>query len=205
MTEAAVQDLVVVAAHGPDFAAQCVASLPADVARLVVDTGSGAVPDADLVLPGGHPTAAYRWAYEHMPAEHYLFIQDSMTAVVDDPVKWFRDQLPAEGGAVAWGLFGMAFDTPGQREWVHNQYPGPIPELGIMGPIFYTPRTSLDILADAGLLPAIPADRMQAQGTERAWAFAYARAGLPVVGPMWNHGAMQFGFGPFRKVWAGRP
>lgn len=198
-------ELIVVAAHGPDFAAQCVASLPPDAARLVVDTGSGSVPDADVVLPGGHPTAAYRWAYENAPADHYLFIQDCMTALVPDPRGWFRDQLPAEGGAVAWGLFGMAFDTPGQQQWVQDQYPGPVPALGIMGPVFYTSRASLDVLDAAGLLPAIPADRMQAQGTERAWAFAYDRAGLPVVGPMWDQHAMQVGFGPFRKVWAGRP
>jgi hypothetical protein len=197
-------ELIVVAAHGPDFAGQCVASLPPDASRLVVDTGSGTVPNPDVVLPGGHPTAAYRWAYENTDADRFLFIQDSMTAIVDDPVKWFRDQLP-EPGAVAWGLFGMAFDTYDQQQWVQNQYPGPIPALGIMGPIFYTSRATLDLLDEAGLLPAIPADRMQAQGTERAWAFAFDRAGVPVVGPMWNHGAMQVGFGPFRKVWAGRP
>lgn len=198
------RELIVVAAHGPDFAGQCVASLPSAAARLVVDTGSNQVPDADVVLPGGHPTAAYRWAYENVPADHYLFIQDSMTAIVDDPTTWFRDQLP-EPGAAAWGLFAMAFDTPGQRAWVQDQYPGPVPTVGIMGPIFYTSRASLAVLDRAGLMPAIPADRIQAQGTERAWAFAYARAGLPVVGPMWDHGAMQAGFGPFRKVWAGRP
>lgn len=198
-------DLIVIGAHGPDFATQCVASLPPDVPRLVVDTGSGTVPNADVRLASGHPTAAYRWAYENRPADNYLFIQDCMTAIVDDPVKWFRDQMPAGGGAVAWGLFGMAFDTQSQLDWVTGQYPGPIPPLGIMGPIFYTSHASLAALDAAGLLPQIPADRIQAQGTERAWAFAFDRARLPVVGPMWDHGAMQIGVGPFRKVWAGRP
>ena len=198
------KELIVIGAHGPDFAEQCVASLPPDAPRLVVDTGSGTVPNADVTLPGGHPTAAYRWAYENAPADNYLFIQDCMTAIVGDPAAWFRERLP-EPGAAAWGLFPMAWDSASQQVWVHEQYPGPGPALGIMGPIFYTSRASLDLLDKAGLLPAIPADRMQAQGTERAWAFAYMRASLPVVGPMWDKGAMEHGSGPFRKVWAGRP
>lgn len=199
-------DLIVVAAHGPDFADQCVASLPANVEHIVIDTGSGTVPNADVQLDGGHPTAAYRWAYEHTDADGFLFLQDSCAAVEPDPLAWFRRWMPRRGGAVAWGLFDMAFDTPGQMTWVLQQYPDvPIPKVGIMGPIFYTTRASLDILASRNLLPAIPADRMQAQGTERAWAFAFDGAGLPVIGPMWDQPAMRVAFGPLRKTWAARP
>jgi hypothetical protein len=191
-----VNELVVVAAHGPDFVQQCVDSLTG-VEHIVVDT--------DEVHPGGHPTGAYRWVYEHVHADRYLFIQDCMTALVPDPCAWFRDQLPAEGGAVAWGKFPIAFDTPSQQQWVQDQYPGQTVDFGMLGPIFYTPRSSLDVLAEKGLLPAVPNGRMQAQGTERAWVYAYAAAGLPVAGPMWSQPAMQAGFGGWRKVWAARP
>lgn len=202
------KELIVVAAHGPDFAQQCVESLPVTAEVLVVDTGSYVVPNADVQLNGGHPTAAYRWAYENTDADRFLFIQDSMTAVVADPVSWFRDAFSAGGdaGAAAWGLFGLAFDTPDQQAWVEQQYPGATPPtVGIMGPIFYTSRDSLDVLSGANLLPRIPQTRLQAQGTERAWAYAFHCAGLPLLGVGWDYGQMQIGFGPFKKVWAGRP
>lgn len=193
------KELVVVAAHGPDFRQQCADSLAA-VEHIVVDTG----PDGPA--PGRHPTGAYLWAYRNTDADAWLFIQDSMTAIVPDPLPWFRDQMPDTGlGAVAWGQFAMAYDTFEQQQWVEAQYPDSRPPRGIMGPIFYTTRDTLDLLDSKNLLPMEPDGRIQAQGTERAWALAFHAAGLPVVGPMWDHGAMRIGFGPFRKVWAARP
>lgn len=195
-------DLIVVAAHGPAHIGACVASL-GDARRLVVDTGSGTVPGADVVLAGGHPTGAYLHAYRHHHADGYLFIQDSMTAVVDDVLTPFRDQMP-HLGAVAWGLFGLAWDSPQQRQWVSDHYQGAPPARGIFGPVFYTSRASLDLLAARHLLPAVPANKIEAQGTERAWAWAFHNAGLAVIGPPWDKEAMERGFGPFRKVFAGR-
>lgn len=203
---ARVDTLIVVAAHGPDYIDACLASLGAHP-RLVVDTGSGTVPGADVRLHGGHPTGAYRWAYEHTDAAAFLFVQDSMVAVVPDPVAWFVGQAP-ELGAVAWGRFPLAWDNVEQRGRVEAQYGADDPpDTGIFGPVFWTTRAALEVLGGCGLLPPAPADRMQAQGTERAWAYAYRRAGLAVTGPMWDSDAMgtPAGFGPFRKTWAARP
>lgn len=199
-------ELIVVAAHGPDWIGPCLDSLAEHTTGrvLVVDTGSRTVPGAHQVLPGGYPTGAYRWAYEHEPAGRYLFMQDSMTAVAD-PLPWFRDQLPDGGGAVAWGLFPMQWDDAGQADWVQSRYPGATALAGIFGPVFYADHASLERLAAADLLPPAPASRWEAQATERAWAFAFAAAGLPVAGPVWDSARMRAGFGPFAKTWAGRP
>lgn len=193
------KDLVVISAHGPDFAARCVNSLPPDVSRLVVDTGSGAVPNADVKLDGGYQTAAARWAYEHTDAEGFLFVQDSMVCVDADPLVWFRDQW-AGSGAVAWGQFGLAWDSPEQANWVRDHYGAGDPPRGIVGPVFYTDRASLDRVR----WPAIPVCKWQDQGNERAWSFAFAAAGLPVVGPSWDQPTMEQGRGGWRKTWAGR-
>lgn len=197
------EELIVIACHGPDWIGQCRQSLHG-LPLLVVDTGPEWTGLADVRIDGGHPTAAYLWAYDNYRADRYLFVQDSMTAF-GDPLPWFSNQLPAEGGAVAWGRFLMQWDTVEQRQHVEDQYPGVDADFGIFGPVFYTDRASLDLLAAKDLFPQIPRTRMEAQGTERAWAYAYAAAGLPVVGPEWSHHEMQRQFGPFRKVWAKRP
>lgn len=166
-------------------------------------------PDAEVwyvdTTGGGHPTKAYIDVYRRSNFDRFLFIQDTMTALAD-PRPWFRDQFPADGGAVAWGLFPMSWDSQAQIDRVVAQYGDyDPPDRGIFGPVFYTDRASLDALDAAGLLPWIPGSRVEAQGTERAWAFAFRRVGLKVEGPVWNHASMQIAFGPFRKVWAGRP
>lgn len=194
-------ELVVVACYGleSDWHKQCRAALEPflspETPALFVDTAGG-----------GHPTGAYLAAYERTEFDRYLFIQDSMTALAD-PLPWFRDQWQGSG-AVAWQKFPQQWDGAEQLRWVRDQYPGtPMPSYGIFGPVLYTDRVSLDLLAGKGLLPKVPTNRLEAQGTERAWAYAFTAAGLPVAGPMWDPAAMQSeqGFGPFRKTFARRP
>lgn len=199
-------ELIVVAAHGPDHIAECVASLP-DVPRLVVDTGSRAVPNADVMIDGGYPQAAYLWAYEQYAAfDRFLFIQDSMVCTDPDPLHWFRQQLP-KGGVVAWQRFPMQWDTQEQVDWVQAQYPGVNPSHGIFGPVFYCDRSVLDLVVAKRLVPARATVRWQAQATERAWAYAFAAAGIPVAGPEWQPHDLVAGtpVGPFRKTFASRP
>lgn len=197
-------ELIVVACYGleTDWHRQCAASLEPylspETPVLFVDTSAG-----------GHPTGAYLRAYQNLaaygnPADRLLFIQDSMTALAD-PLPWFREQWPGSG-AVAWQRFPMQWDNDAQRRNIEDRYTSR-PSHGIFGPVFYTDRASLDALAAADLLPPVPTNRMEAQGTERAWAYAFAQAGMPVVGPEWNPDQMQRpeGFGPFRKVFARRP
>lgn len=189
--------VTVVAYNGGAFLGPCLASIPGRV--VAVDTGH------EGPRPGQHPTGAYLWAYETVKADAYLFIQDSMTAVIPDPVGWFTDRCP-DGGVAAWALFPMQWDGTEQEEWVRGQYPDADPKCGIFGPIFYAPRAALDSLAERGLLPKAPTNRIEAQATERSWSFAFAAAGIPVVGPIWDRPAMEnSGLGPFRKTWAARP
>lgn len=198
-------DLIVVAVHGEDWWPQCVASLGEGAPYQLWDTGS---------YPTGKYLGLYEYVvagefppgYEHIrDADRFLFLQDSMTALTPDYLRWFRDQMLSDLCAVAWGRFPMQWDTHEQKARVEARYGGPGPEHGIFGPVFYTTRAALDVLAEKDLLPRVPTTRLEAQGTERAWAYAFARAGIPVVGPLWDPDAMKTGFGPFKKVWAARP
>lgn len=204
-------ELIVVACHGPEWIGQCRASLAehppdAGAAPVFIDTSGTISHGADVWIKGGHPTGAYLWAVEQYAAyDRFLFIQDSMTFLAN-PLPWFRDQWTGSG-AVAWQRFPMQWDTHEQRQAVEDRYPSVYPSHGIFGPVFYTDRGSLDLLRERDLLPAVPQNRMDAQGSERAWAYAFAAAGLPVVGPEWNPEALKAGdpVGPFRKVFANRP
>lgn len=202
-------ELIVIACNGPAWITQCRASLSEHAPNahtLFVDTSGTTEHGADVAIQGGWSTGVYLWAYEQYAAyDRFLFIQDSMTALAD-PLPWFRNQWRGEG-ASCWALFPMQWDNAEQVRRVTSTYPGVAPGYGILGPIFYTDRASLDALARRQLLPARPTCRLDAQETERSWAFAFATAGMPVVGPVWDVGAMQSqqGFGPFRKTWAARP
>jgi len=202
-------ELIVVACHGPDWIGQCRESLSdhcPHVDAVFIDTGGDICHGANVAIRGGHPTGAYLWAVQQYATyDRFLFLQDSTTAL-EDPLPWFREQWPG-GGAVAWQRFEMQWDNDEQRHAVEGRYPGVNPSHGIFGPIFYTDRASLDLLAAKKLLPDVPADRMSAQGSERAWAYALASAGLPVAGPQWNPSALLAGqaIGPLRKTFAGRP
>lgn len=202
-------ELIVVACHGPDWIGQCRASLAEhapDADTLFVDTGRSLAHGADVAIDGGYSTGVYLWAYEQYAAyDRFLFMQDSMTTLAD-PLPWFRNQW-RDNGASCWALFPMQWDNAEQVRRVTTAYPGVSPASGIFGPVFYTDRASLDLLARRQLLPARPTSRLDAQETERSWAFALAAAGMPVVGPDWDVGVMQSetGLGPFRKTWAARP
>lgn len=155
---------------------------------------------------GGHPSAAFVRAYRENPEYlSYLFLQDSLEATVDDCVQPFASR---GSDVVAWGLFGLCFDGEHQERWVKAQYEGyPWPDFGIFGPIFYATRVAMNKVAKLDLFPLTPNGRIEAQGTERAWAFAFTAADVPVdsLGG-WNNEEMSSGRYPvFRKTFAGRP
>jgi hypothetical protein len=202
-----VKELIVVACHGGAWIQQCNESLAehaADADAVFIDTGRDLSHGADVGIDGGYSTGAYLWAVEQYAAyDRFLFMQDSMTALAD-PLPWFRD-LWRGSGAACWALFPMQWDNAGQAAEVSSAYPLAAPRHGIFGPVFYTDRASLDVLANGGLLPKIPQSRLDAQTAERSWAYAFATAGMPVTGPEWNPAQMQVGLGPFKKTWAARP
>jgi hypothetical protein len=191
-----VRELIVVACHGDDWVGQCKESL------------QGHVFDADVVYayaPDRWPTGAFLETVAMSAAfyDRFLLMQDSMTALMD-PLPWFRDQWPGSG-AVGWQLFPMQWDSHEQQQMVEDRYTSR-PSHGICGPVFYTDRESLDRLNELDLTPAVPSNRLESCGSERAWAYAFAQAGMPVVGPDWSpYEHNTTGVGPFRKAWANRP
>lgn len=157
---------------------------------------------------GGHPSQAFIRAYRFDKQRHhsYLFLQDSLEPLVDDVVAPFR--APGEP-VVAWGFFPLFFDNPEQQEKVLRQYPGPLPPYGIFGPIFYAERKALQRLDKLGMFPRTPENKMDAQGTERAWACAFYQAGVAMtaLGPCVNDGESPILFPEdktFCKFFAGR-
>lgn len=200
-------ELIVVCCHGADFIGQCQESLSRHapgIAKVYIDTAS--IPDSrtNIGIPGIWPTGCLLWAYRNMHGfDKFLIMQDSMTAIMD-PLPWFRDQWLG-AGCVAWQRFPMDWDTKDQADSVTSHYTSR-PAYGIVGPVMYTSRESLDLLEKLNLLPDTPSSRITSCATERAWAFAFEEAGLPVVGPGWDVLAMTTtGVGPFKKVWANRP
>lgn len=203
-----VKELVVVACHRNDFIGTIRAGVREHVTvdAVFVDTSGSVEYGADVAIDGGWPTGAYLWAIERYAAyDRFLFIQDSLV-ILTDPLPWFRDLWPGMGAA-AWGRFRMQWDNEDQLRQVEQRYPDAQPSHGIFGPIFYTDRRSLDILKSNGLLPSVPSSRLESCASERAWAYAFATAGMPVAGPEWNAepSTATAGWGPFRKVFGNRP
>jgi hypothetical protein len=185
------ETLIVVAAVNDDYKENLPTYTGGDL--LVQDTSAG-----------GHPTGAYIKAFHEWPEyESYLFIQDSMRGIVDDVTAAFREH---GSDVVAWGLFEMGWDGPDQMRWVLRQYPARVkPTHGIFGPVFYATRGAME--KAERWFPDIPSNRLEAQGTERAWAYTFAAANIE-VGSLgdWSNELMAHGPYPvFRKVFALRP
>lgn len=156
----------------------------------VVDTGSENYQERKMPVNAiqlqtpykGYDTGAYLWAYFNIPAKNYLFLQDSCMPTHDSFVEEFACRMPDDDlGAVAWVAFeGHLWDTAEQRTAMKFIFDAGLPLQGIFGPIFYTSRSSLDLLRSKGLLPPYPTHKMMAQGMERGWAMAFEKAGMPV-------------------------
>lgn len=205
--------LVVIAANGPDRYVECVESWrnKTSLRPLLLDTGSGEVASADENVGPVWQTGAFIHAYRETNVSAFLFTQDTVTVLpeADDPIEWFRRRMPADGiGAVGWQLFSMDEYRAYAEGWywdVIRHRPGWTPPAhGIVGPVFYTTRRTLDMLAAQELLPYTPLTRAQASGSERAWAYAFALAGVPLVGePFTPHEvpARVTEHYPLKKVW----
>lgn len=130
----------------------------------------------------GYDTGAYLWTYHMLEARNYLFLQDSCVPIVPDVVEPFRSRMPRDQmGAVAWVRFpGRLWDSAEQRTAMQFIFDAPEPAFGVFGPIFYTSRKALNVLAEKGLLPPYPISKLMAQGMERGWAMAFEKAGMPV-------------------------
>lgn len=154
---------------------------------------------------GGYPSAAFIRAYREHEADSYLFIQDSLVGN-GDVVAPFRELRAA---VVGWASFPLFFDNEEQQNWVAQQYRWPWPERGIFGPIFFATRKAMRKLDSQGLFPKTPRNRLEYQGTERAWAIAFFKAGYGVkfLGPCVTDGVSPRlfpGHPVFTKTFAGR-
>jgi hypothetical protein len=152
---------------------------------------------------GGHPSAAFVRAYHQYPDEEaYLFTQDSCAPTAADVVAPFEF---AQADVVGWARFPMFFDNDYQAEWVRNQGYTVQPLWGIFGPIFYATRDAME--RTEMWFPRTPRNRLEAQGTERAWAFAFMQAGIkPMFLHEWSNQHLSSGEAyPFKKTFALRP
>lgn len=155
---------------------------------------------------GGHPSQAFINAYRYDLKRHkaYLFLQDSLEPLIDLVAAPFED---AGAPVVGWAGFPMFFDDEEQKEKVVAQYPHLMwPPQGIFGPIFYVERKVMEKLDKYNRFPKAPENKMDAQGTERAWAFAFAALGIkPAFLHEWSNEHVTSGDAlPFKKVFAGR-
>ena len=149
---------------------------------------------------GGHPSAAFVRAYHQYPDEEaYLFTQDSCAPTAADVVAPFEF---ADAPVVAWARFPMFFDNDYQAQWVLQQGFTTQPLYGIFGPIFYATREAME--AAEMYFPRTPRNRLEAQGTERAWAFTFSQVGIkPRALHEWSNGHLASGDAyPFKKTFA---
>ena len=195
--------------------------MPRDDTLIVSATYDDSYPDWYAALPepklrqstasGGHPSQALISAYRFDRKRHgaYLLLQDSLEPTQDDVVAPFVEAArSARTSVVGWARFPMFFDTPEQQARVERQYPhlNPKPGYGIFGPIFWVERRVMEQLDKLGRFPATPRDKMDAQGTERAWAYAFHLLGItPMFLHEWSNEFVSSGEAtPFRKVFGGR-
>jgi hypothetical protein len=163
----------------------------------------------DTSIHGGYVSGALIDTYRFGPkADAYLVVQDTMEPLIDLVAAPFEDAAEEQRTqAVAWARFPMFFDNGEQTAWVQNQYPQMAdPSHGIFGPVFYVERKVLERLDKYGRLPKKPTNKNEANGTERAWAFALAAVGVkPGFLHEWSEAFLTSGDAlPFRKVYAGR-
>lgn len=152
---------------------------------------------------GGHPSAAFIREYHRNPQfDSYLFLQDSLEPTATDVVAPFKF---ADAEVVGWARFPMFFDNEYQQRWVLDQGFTVQPLWGIFGPIFYATRAAME--RAEMWFPRTPRNRLEAQGTERAWAFTFQQAGdKPVFLHEWSNEHLSSGDAyPFKKTFALRP
>jgi hypothetical protein len=204
------KELVVISANGPDHWRACADSWHGKAPYAMFDTGSGQIPDVEDVGPVWQ-TGTFLYAYRETIADAFLFTQDTVTVQPGwpDPVEWFRMRMTGDVCAVGWQLFPM---DDYERAYVEDWYRDDIassndfarPSRGIVGPVFYTTRKTLDVLDELGLLPPVPTTREQQAATERAWAYAFYLARIPLAGEPFVPNeipAKVTEYGPLRKVW----
>ena len=204
------KELVVISANGPDHWKTCCNSWMGKAPFTLLDTGSGEIPYADENVGPVWQTGAFLHAYHETDADAFLFTQDTVTVQPDwpDPVEWFRMRMTGDICAVGWQLFPL---DNYERAFIEDWYESALghraftrPQRGIVGPVFYTTRETLDTLDRAGLLPPVPTTREEQSATERAWAYAFHLAGVPLAGEPFVPNeipAKVTEYGPLRKVW----
>lgn len=166
--------------------------------KVRVDTSAGGYPSGALI-------DTYRFERRH---DSYLLVQDTMEPTQDDVVAPFVEAArKARSPVCVWARFPMFFDNPDQQHWVEAQYPYvPKPEFGVFGPVFWVERKVLDRLDRYGRLPRKPRHKNEANGTERAWAYAFDLLGIKPA-HLWDWSTEHLESGdalPFKKLYAGR-
>lgn len=180
-------NLVVIAAYGTEKLEQNWPPVSASQPQVIVRTD---MPDPLELAQAkrkmvatpycGYDTGAFLFAFWNMPkVKRFLFVQDSL--IPKDET--FADPFFSyEGPVLAWvGFPGDWWDSYAQQQAARYAMGEVTVDRCIFGPIFMATREALETLARKSLLPGIPNHKEAAQGKEREWAMAFARADIPVA------------------------
>lgn len=166
--------------------------------KVRVDTSGGGYVSKALI-------DTYRFGPKH---DAYLIVQDTMEPLIDLVAAPFEDEAERKGvHVVGWARFPMFFDNPEQEGWVTRQYTHVMkPEYGVFGPVFWASRKAMERMDKLLRFPRHPENKNEANGTERAWAYAFAASAItPTYLHDWSEEYLTSGDAlPFRKVYAGR-
>jgi hypothetical protein len=117
----------------------------------------------------GYDTGAYLYTYRNYSDKDYIFLQDSMTIKNKD---WL--QKISQRDVTCLFTIPMICDNDSQYQWLNDHFPNTPCNEGIFGPIFYTTKEVLDRANEKHLLEAIPTNKSQQQGYERAWGIIFS-------------------------------
>lgn len=137
----------------------------------------------------GYEAGAWITAYRHRFAVHFLFIQDSVEITSSGWYDQFRragDKAYAAGFTdfcIPWVTFapymlGVTADVAQRIMTVYGLFAEP--GFGIFGSMFYTNRTSLEQIDNAGYMNYQARDKIDSEAYERWWALFFHRLGIPM-------------------------
>jgi hypothetical protein len=121
---------------------------------------------------GCYDSGAYIWAYQNIPSNNYIFLQDSIEILNPNYISIIKNKLQ-EFDVVAGFDFPYNYDpNPEQKPWVESDIEfSDYPQQGIFGPMFSARKSILDKIPKHWL--KFPTDKLLQQGMERRWSLMF--------------------------------
>jgi hypothetical protein len=121
---------------------------------------------------GCYDSGAYIWAYQNIPSNNYIFLQDSIEITNPDYISIIKNKLE-EFDVVAGFDFPYSYDVnPNQQPWAESDIEfSDYPQQGIFGPMFSARKSILDKIPKHWL--KFPTNKLLQQGMERRWSLMF--------------------------------